>query len=633
MTKEQLVLARVRTENGSISVCGDEMLSMKVQEKMLNQNWPMPEEIGMEHNMQAVEVENLQPVADEQDILLEAELEIIAQNKDIMCKIPQRTKLRFVKRVLNRILRLTNRYQQMFNQAVHEAIGTLAGTIRWLKPALRMTDEKANRALGRCDAIEENIAQMDKRLVQEIRRSQQLQEELQLLTEQLREAEEQVQKTEGCVQNMIQEVQEAKNCAQDSMQRVQKVGDSVQDTMQQIEKINIQNQKEHQHREIQDSVVRAVARDLIRAKWQVRDLKSEQKDESSRKLRCGICGYSAPEHTFEIKESDCIFSGGHLKRYVCPDCGCIFGPTKFADQSKQEFDDDYTVHYIGFQESDCTFKEKFAFEQLSPTKNGVYLNYGCGRWSHTLEELRAEGYQVYGYEPYAVDVDNPYIISDKKELSKMRFDGIFSNDLLEHLADPIRELQFMKLLLRTPESKMSHCTGCFRYKYEHTRFHMFFFTGNSVYILAEKAGLSILGNQDEPQSEDPCYVFGIQNNHIDLLHAMMSTDQGQSDDLVRAQGGATIYGPYLTLPAGEYTFAARLVLPPELDGVRCNITSEHGKNTLHSLMLYGGYNHICIDLKTVQIDLEIVIHNTAQQGDIFLEQLTLEPKTIDSNLN
>lgn len=588
MTKEQFALARVRIENGSVSVCADEMLSMQVQEQMLNQKWPMPAEIETERNMQMFEIENMQSAADEQDIILEAEMEILAQNKDIMCKIPQKTKLRFIKRVLNRVLRLTNRYQQIFNQAVHEAIGTLAGTIRWLKPALRMTDEKANRALRQCDAMEGYIAQMDERLAQEMKRSQELQEKFQLFVEQLKKTE-----------------------------------DSVQDTIRQLEKRNIQNQ----------SVVSAVARDLMQTKWQMRDLTAERKDESNRQLRCGICGYSAPQHTFAVKESDCIFSGGHLKRFVCPECGCIFGPTKFADQSKQEFDDDYTVHYAGFQEGDSTHKEKFAFEQLNPTKNGVYLNYGCGRWSHTLAELRVQGYQVYGYEPYATDVDNPYIITDRNELSKMRFDGIFSNDLLEHLADPIKELQFMKLLLRTPESKMSHCTGCFRYKYEYTRFHMFFFTGNSVYILADKAGLSVLKNQDEPQSGDPCYVFGIQNNHIDLLHVMKSTDQDQPGIGIKARGGAIIYGPYLTLPAGEYIFVARLSLPPELDGICCNITSEHGKNILHSLMLYSGYNHICIKLNTAQTDLEIVIHNTVQQGDILLEQLMLEPKAIDANQN
>lgn len=592
MTKEQLVLARVRTDGGSVSICADERLSMQVQEQMLRQDWPLPTEIGTEEaNMSISDEMRAQAAVDDQDIFVQSDLEIMAQNKDIMCKIPDKTKFRFVKRILNRLLRLTNRYQQIFNQSVYSAISILAGTLQWMKPALRMTDAKANRAISRCDAIEEQIFQLEEKYAQEASRNQELQEKIQLL-------EDQLQMTESI--------------AQDTALKVQ---------------------AEHRHQKDQDRTISAAARDLIRAKWQLRDMRSEQKNENDRRLRCGICGYSAPAGTFETKETDCIFAGGHLKRFICPECGCIFGPTKFADQTKQEFDDDYTVHYAGFQEGDSTHKEKFAFEQLRPTKDGIYLNYGCGRWSHTIEELRTQGYQVYGYDPYAADIDNPHVITDIKELSKMRFDGIFSNDLLEHLADPIRELQFMKLLLRKPESRMSHCTGCFHYKYEYTRFHMFFFTGNSVHVLAEKAGLSILGHMDEPSSEDPCYVFGIQNSRIDLLHHMMSTDQSQAESGIKAGSNEVIFGPYLTLPPGEYVFTVHLSLPSEIDEVQCNITSEHGEKILQSLTLFSGYNHISVILNEVQTDLELVIPNTAPQGDILVEQLALTPKAINQNSN
>lgn len=610
MTKEQLVMARVRTENGSVSVCADEQLSMQVQEQMLKEDWPLSTGVEVRVAMSTNGVVNTQPATDAQDICLEANLEIMAQNKDIMCKIPQKTKFRFIKRVMNRLLRLTNRYQQMFNQAVHEAVSALVGTVRWLKPALRMTDEKANQALSCCDALEERMLQVERRLAQETSQNRELQEEVHLLRERLQEAE-----------------QQAESHAQDAIRHTETLAQNV---MQQIQEINLQNHKEQRHREEQDSIVSAAARDLMRAKWQVRDMIAERRDERDRQLRCGICGHSAPLHTFETKETDCIFAGGHLKRFVCPDCGCIFGPTKFADQSKQEFDDDYIVHYAGFSEGDSTHKEKFAFEKLNPTKDGIYLNYGCGKWSHTIEELRAQGYQVYGYEPYVADIDNPYIITDKNELLKMRFDGIFSNDLLEHLPDPIGELQFMKLLLRTAESKMSHCTGCFLYKYEYTRFHMFFFTGNSVHVLAEKAGLSILEQDNEPELGDPCYVFGVQDSRFDLLSRMKSTDKNQLDTGLKAGNNEFLFGLYLTLVPGEYVFTACLTLADNTDRIHCDITSEHGKNVLQSLTLYSGYNHIRLVLDEVQTDLELVMKNTARQGDIVLERLTLVPKAIDS---
>jgi len=448
-------------------------------------------------------------------------------------------------------------------------------------------------------------------------KNQELEEKIRLLMERMERNEDAAHDAEqrfmDQMQEMIQQIQRTESTARDA-----------------IQEINMQSRKAHRRWEAQNSLVSAAARDLIRTKWQVRDLLAEQEDESEQQLRCGICGYTAPLSTFETKETDCIFAGGHLKRFICPECGCIFGPTKFSNQTKQELDDDYVVHYAGFHEGDSTHKEKFAFEQLNPVKDGVYLNYGCGKWSHTIADLRAQGFQVYGYEPYAADIDNPYIYTDMNELLKMRFDGIFSNDLLEHLTDPIGELQFMKLLLRTSDSKMAHCTGCFNYKYEYTRFHMFFFTGNSTHILAEKAGLAILGHEDEPQTGDPCYVFGLQDAHIDLLHRMRCTHQEQSNVDIRAGRDATIYGPYLTLPAGEYVFTVRLTLPAGTEGIRCNITSEHGKNILQDLTLYSGYNHICIILDAVQTDMEIIMRNTSPQGDIILEQLTLKPKAIDN---
>ena len=262
------------------------------------------------------------------------------------------------------------------------------------------------------------------------------------------------------------------------------------------------------HLDEQQRVIGAAARDLMRTKWQLRDHVAEKTDLSERIIRCNICGYEAKEGSFKTVETDCIFAGGHLKRYECPECGCIFGPLKFSDQTESEFSDDYTVHYAGFFETDCTWKERWAFELLHPRKDGVYLDYGCGKWSHTIRELREEGYEVWGYEPYAADVDNPYIITDREALEKMRFDGIFSNDLLEHLADPVADMRFMAGLLRSADSRIAHNTSCYAYKYEFTRFHMHFFTGKSVQVLAEKAGLRITGCVNELETKDLyCYIY------------------------------------------------------------------------------------------------------------------------------
>lgn len=220
---------------------------------------------------------------------------------------------------------------------------------------------------------------------------------------------------------------------------------------------------------------------------------------------------NAPVNQLETMVSKCSFAGGPLIRYRCSNCGAIFGPLKFGRLEQEEFDDDYTVHYAGYHKDDSTEAELYTFELLEPRKDGVYLNYGCGSWSSTLEILRQKGYQVYGYEPYAEQVDIPGLITDRQTLSTMRFDGIFTNNLLKHLPDPVEDLCFMKTLLASDKAKMAHTTPCYRYLYEFTRFHLFFFTGRSVDVLCEKAGFRVVrdidGDEDRDLRDFHCKIF------------------------------------------------------------------------------------------------------------------------------
>jgi len=66
-----------------------------------------------------------------------------------------------------------------------------------------------------------------------------------------------------------------------------------------------------------------------------------------------------------------------------------------------ELADDYQRHYRSYSEGDSTRLEMNAFYSLSPKKDGIYLNYGAGAWSNTIDMIRKDGFQIYGYEPYA----------------------------------------------------------------------------------------------------------------------------------------------------------------------------------------------------------------------------------------
>ena len=235
---------------------------------------------------------------------------------------------------------------------------------------------------------------------------------------------------------------------------------------------------------------RQLLRHQISVKWDMVDL-LERHRTSDTAISCPLCGYRGEVAGFGRFVTGCIFEGGTLVRHQCPECDLIFGAGKMLRLSEAELSRDYEWHYRIFSEGDSTPQEIRAFHALKPARDRVYLNWGTGAWSKTIDLLRQDGWNVYGYEPHrAATESSPYVISSMEQLSTLRFDGIFSNNVLEHLRYPVRELSVMRDLLKSG-GKMSHATPCFEYLYEFTRFHLFFYLGRSRAILAAKAGLSI----------------------------------------------------------------------------------------------------------------------------------------------
>lgn len=209
-------------------------------------------------------------------------------------------------------------------------------------------------------------------------------------------------------------------------------------------------------------------------------------------LKCDICGASHAYTEFRAWESHCVFGGGHLLRHQCPACDAIFGPKKMMVLSEQELSQEYASHYSVYQEGDSTDLEVRTFLALNPDKGGVYLNYGAGGWSRSVRLLRQQGWNIMAYEPHhsGDSAHEAYVIATEDELSTIKFDGIFSNNVLEHFRHPVNEMRAMARLLKKG-GKMSHTTPCFEYLYAFTRFHLFFYLGRSRQVLAEQAGLKI----------------------------------------------------------------------------------------------------------------------------------------------
>jgi hypothetical protein len=208
-----------------------------------------------------------------------------------------------------------------------------------------------------------------------------------------------------------------------------------------------------------------------------------------RTLSCIICGHSAERSDFAIRLSRCIFGGGKLERYECPNCECIFGSQKFLDLGEDLLDLEYRLLYSRYREGDTTANEVRTFRSLDPQEGSAYVNWGSGAWNRTVADMRSEGWNLWGYEPSAPR-EAPFVARTKAQLPA-GIAGLMSNNVIEHFLDPVAQFREFHDLL-SPGGRMAHSTPCFEYRYEFSRFHTVFLLGKSPEILAERTGFKVI---------------------------------------------------------------------------------------------------------------------------------------------
>jgi hypothetical protein len=233
---------------------------------------------------------------------------------------------------------------------------------------------------------------------------------------------------------------------------------------------------------------------MVRAFWATMD-RLDELTLGGRRMICPICDRAELREALETRVDRCRFGGGRLERYVCPGCGCVYGPAKYRDLGADFIDADYSLLYADYSEADSTESEIRAFRSIDPRIGGLYLNWGCGRWSQAIPRLRAQGYDVWGYEPTALPEMSAFVISQRDQISA-RFEGIFSNNVIEHMLQPVQEFRYFHSIL-TSGARMAHASPCYRYDYAFSRFHVIFLTGDSPYVLAERSGFGVIAREED----------------------------------------------------------------------------------------------------------------------------------------
>jgi hypothetical protein len=233
----------------------------------------------------------------------------------------------------------------------------------------------------------------------------------------------------------------------------------------------------------------------VRARW-LRYAADEWLTGPPSTLTCPICGTVELLTRYPVRVAHDYFGGGRLVRYQCPECDVIFGTRRMLALSPPELSQEYHDVYAAYEENDSTQLELKAFAYLRPRPSGRYLNFGAGRWSSALSILRQQGHDIVAYDPYVQMAGEATLITREEDLRRLRFDGIMSNNLIEHLQDPVAALTQQAALLKDRDACLVHATACYRYAFEGSRLHLFFFVGRSVATLARRAGLRVEETDD-----------------------------------------------------------------------------------------------------------------------------------------
>ena len=146
-----------------------------------------------------------------------------------------------------------------------------------------------------------------------------------------------------------------------------------------------------------------------------------------------------------------------LDVYSCPDCNCTYNNPRMTKEAMSEYysSGEYYYHVTEIRKGRGSFGERRRALRLmlilmnlanikEPTR---CLDVGCGQ-GHFLQRLKdwSYGVETFGHDIYIDPGAVCEVIIDKNEIPG-KFDLISCIHVLEHMHDPMEELEWMKSLL------------------------------------------------------------------------------------------------------------------------------------------------------------------------------------------
>lgn len=214
-------------------------------------------------------------------------------------------------------------------------------------------------------------------------------------------------------------------------------------------------------------------------------------------LKCIVCEHIDLNENFSKLYVNDIFNAGTLLRHKCSNCGLIFGDLRILSLSEEEFKNDHDDVYSYFKEGNTVpyILDNLNSLDIFKNKNLKYLDYACGI-GKMIPILRNKGYNIDGYDKY---VKNINVLNN---IDNMKFDVIYANNFIEHITNPIKDIENILLHL-TDNGFLIFMSDCIdEYIIEYTHYHLYFYTGNSFNILCKKLNLNII----ESKMIGPCKI-------------------------------------------------------------------------------------------------------------------------------